>query len=230
MATDLIPRPVTLRWPVRIGATTGSVRLWLAEALLEELERDMPAPPPALADVLRQRFGTLAGAWRAEAGAVTMPRGLGRLRVGGVLPIDGARLQGTPASPAGRVELALRAADGRCCFEAQAVPMSGGGRLTLCAPLRRDALPREPIPVSMPSEPPAGAVSPADVPVTLVVELGRISLPVHQVADLKPGDVLALARHAREPVELTSNGRLVARGELVQIDTELGVRVTHIFL
>ncbi len=32
------------------------------------------------------------------------------------------------------------------------------------------------------------------------------------------------------PVELTSNGRLVARGELVLIDTELGVRVTHVFL
>ena len=71
---------------------------------------------------------------------------------------------------------------------------------------------------------------PAEVPVTLTVELGRINLPLHRLADLKPGDVLELGRHAREPVELTSNGRLVARGELVQIDTELGVRILSVFL
>jgi flagellar motor switch protein FliN len=66
--------------------------------------------------------------------------------------------------------------------------------------------------------------------VTLVVELGRVNLPLSRVADLKPGDVVELGRHSREPVELTSGGRLVARGELVLIDTELGVRVTHVFL
>ena len=65
---------------------------------------------------------------------------------------------------------------------------------------------------------------------TLTVELGRINLPLGRLADLKPGDVLELGRHAREPVELTSGGRLIARGELVQIDSELGVRVTHVFL
>jgi flagellar motor switch protein FliN/FliY len=66
--------------------------------------------------------------------------------------------------------------------------------------------------------------------VTLSVELGRISLTVSRLADLKPGDVVELGRHSREPVELTSGGRIVARGELVMIDTELGVRVTHVFL
>ena len=68
-----------------------------------------------------------------------------------------------------------------------------------------------------------------DLPVTLTVELGRVSLPLGRVAGLKPGDVLELGRRAREPVDLTSGGRLVARGELVQIDTELGVRVTNVY-
>jgi flagellar motor switch protein FliN/FliY len=53
---------------------------------------------------------------------------------------------------------------------------------------------------------------------------------VTQLADLKPGDVVELGRHSRAPIELTSAGRLVARGELVLLDTELGVRVTSIFL
>ena len=78
--------------------------------------------------------------------------------------------------------------------------------------------------------PQPGSISTADVPVTLVVELGRINLPLQRLADLKPGDVLELGRHPREPVELTSGGRLIARGELVQVDTELGVRVMQVFL
>ena len=65
---------------------------------------------------------------------------------------------------------------------------------------------------------------------TLTVELGKVNLTLDRLADLKPGDVLELGRHSREPVELTSGGRLVARGELILIDTELGVRVTHVFL
>ena len=74
------------------------------------------------------------------------------------------------------------------------------------------------------------APSPLDAPVTLTVELGRINLPMSRLADLKPGDVLEVGRHSREPVEITSNGRLVAHGELILIDTELGVRVTSVFL
>jgi type III secretion system YscQ/HrcQ family protein len=82
------------------------------------------------------------------------------------------------------------------------------------------------------SNPPssAPATSPLDVPVTLTVELGRVNLTLTQLADLKPGDVVELNRHSRAPIELTSNGRLVARGELILIDTDLGVRVTNVFL
>jgi type III secretion system YscQ/HrcQ family protein len=69
-----------------------------------------------------------------------------------------------------------------------------------------------------------------DAPVTLVIELGRVNLPLSRLADLQPGDVIELQRHSREPVELTSGGRSVARGELVQIDNELGVRIINIYL
>ena len=165
-----------------------------------------------------------------------MPRGLGRLRVGGVLPIDGRALQGTPQSPTGVIRLVLELADrgGRCSIPAEAVPHSGGGRLIVTSTLQNDPIPRESLSMSSPSElppPSTGAgTAPAEIPVTLVVELGRVNLTLARLADLKPGDVVELGRHSREPVELTSGGRLVARGELVQIDTELGVRVTHVFL
>ncbi len=234
-ATEGLGAIVTLRWTLRVGRSApGSLRLWLPENLIFDPKLTRRVPEPALnPDDLRHRFAALSGTWRAEAATITLPRGLDSLRVGGVLPIDGNTLRGTPRSPLGPIRLTLRDVEGSSWFPVEAVENHGGGRVRLTAPLSRESLSPEPNAVSTSSENPTpqpGAVDPTDVPVTLTVELGRINLPLPRLADLKPGDVLDLARHAREPVELTSGGKLVARGELVQIDTELGVRITNIFL
>jgi type III secretion system YscQ/HrcQ family protein len=228
---------VTIRWPVRVGTASGSARLWLPDSLVALWLASEPPPLPGPPSAQPSRFGDLAGHWRAEAGRVTLPRGLRTLRVGGVLPLEGSHLNGPPTDPSGPVELALHLSvrGGRYGLPAEPAPLSGGGRLTLTGPLRFVPTPREaiavnPSPSPSPSPEPPPDAEPADVPVTLTVELGRINLPLRRLADLKPGDVLELGRHSREPVELTSGGRLVARGELVQIDTELGVRVTNVFL
>src|SRR5262249_40703701 len=144
---------VTLRWPVAIGTVSGSVRLWLPDSLIARWLDAAPLVPDLDESALRGRLGTLAGVWRAEAGSVTMPRGLGRLRVGGVLPIDGFPLRGTVASPSGSISLVLRDRDGRSVFAAEPAPNSSGGRLVLTAALRREPLPREAHPVSVPPEP-----------------------------------------------------------------------------
>jgi type III secretion system YscQ/HrcQ family protein len=234
---------VTLRWSARIGTVAGAVRLWVPEARLAQWLDEAPACQQS-ANVSSPRFRELASLWRASAGTIAMPRGLGRLRVGGVLPIDATRLRGTSQSPQGVLALEL-VRDGRAggpWFPAEVVPLSGGGRLAVTSTLQQDPIPREALPVTVspnPASEPAPtpgdggqvqAPAAADIPVTLTVELGRVSLTLGRLADLRPGDVIELARHSRAPVELTSNGRLVARGELVQIDTELGVRVTHVFL
>ena len=224
---DGLGRLVTMRFALGIGADTGSLRVWLPVSMLPDERSDFGHLDN---ESLLGRLGGLAGQLRAVAGSVTLSRGLGRLRSGGVLPLDGSPLRGTVASPEGPVSLEGPHREGRIAFAAEAVPLSGGGRLAIRSGPTFESLPREPIPVNAPNEPGPGSVSPADLPVTLTVELGRVSLPLSRLADLKPGDVVELARHAREPVELTSNGKLVARGELVLIDTELGVRVTHVFL
>ncbi|WP_406700014.1 FliM/FliN family flagellar motor switch protein [Singulisphaera sp. Ch08] len=230
---------VTLRWGIRVGDVDGSVRLWLPESLVALWLTTDPPPGPEPAPAKTQRFRELSSLWRAEAGIIELSRGLGTLRVGGVLPLGGSRLRGTPQSPTGPVELTTRLSSPhtRVWFSTEPVANSGGLLLSLKSGVQREPILREGLALSQPSADSnpgsvqgAGAVSPTDIPVTLTVELGRVNLPLSRLADLKPGDVVELGRHSREPVELTSGGRLVARGELVLIDTELGVRVTNIFL
>ena len=63
---------------------------------------------------------------------------------------------------------------------------------------------------------------------TLTVELGRARLPVRQVLELTPGAVLELDRSAGAPADVMVNGRLIARGEVVVVDEDYGIRITEI--
>ncbi|HMO10172.1 MAG TPA: flagellar motor switch protein FliN [Actinotalea sp.] len=67
-----------------------------------------------------------------------------------------------------------------------------------------------------------------DVEMTLSAEIGRTKLPVRQVLDLVPGTILELDRAAGAPADVMVNGRLVARGEVVVIDEDYGIRITEI--
>jgi flagellar motor switch protein FliN/FliY len=68
----------------------------------------------------------------------------------------------------------------------------------------------------------------ADVQVELAVEIGRVKLPLRDLLSLEPGSVLELDRSADAPVDVLVNGCLVARGEVVVIDGEFGVRITAV--
>ncbi|WP_024286283.1 flagellar motor switch protein FliN [Cellulomonas sp. KRMCY2] len=67
-----------------------------------------------------------------------------------------------------------------------------------------------------------------DVEMTLTAEIGRTRLPVRQVLELVPGTVLELDRAAGSPADVMVNGRLVARGEVVVVDEDYGIRITEI--
>lgn len=67
-----------------------------------------------------------------------------------------------------------------------------------------------------------------DVTMSVTVELGRSSLSVEEVLALGPGSVVELDKLAGEPVDVLVNGRLIARGEVVVVDENFGVRVTEI--
>ncbi len=67
-----------------------------------------------------------------------------------------------------------------------------------------------------------------ELPVQLTCELGRITLSAREVLELRPGSVLPVGRPLAGPVDLTAGGRVIARGELVDVEGEIGIRVTEV--
>jgi flagellar motor switch protein FliN/FliY len=68
----------------------------------------------------------------------------------------------------------------------------------------------------------------ADVEMGVTAELGRTRMTVRELLGLTPGSVVELDRTAGSPVDVLVNGTLVARGEVVVIDEEFGVRISEI--
>jgi len=67
-----------------------------------------------------------------------------------------------------------------------------------------------------------------DVDLPLIVRFGRAVMPLRDVAHLGPGSVLDLSRAPDEPVDLLVGERLIARGEVVVVGGNYGVRITHL--
>lgn len=67
-----------------------------------------------------------------------------------------------------------------------------------------------------------------DVPVDLVVEIGRTRMTIRETLAIGRGSIITLDKLAGEPADLLVNGRLIARGEVVAIDEEFGFRVTDV--
>jgi len=67
-----------------------------------------------------------------------------------------------------------------------------------------------------------------DVTLNLSVELGKTTLSIKEVLEMTRGSVVELERVAGEPVDLLANGKLIARGEVVVIEDNFGLRITSI--
>ena len=65
------------------------------------------------------------------------------------------------------------------------------------------------------------------IPVEVVVELGRKSMLIREVAALKPGDIVDLEQTVDSPLDIRVGEKLLARGELVMVNGRVGLRVTE---
>ena len=82
--------------------------------------------------------------------------------------------------------------------------------------------------MSVTAENPANLNLVLDVPVSLTIDLGGCQLPMREVLQLNPGSVVQLDKAADAPVELSVNGKLIARGEVVVIEDRYGVKITEV--
>jgi flagellar motor switch protein FliN/FliY len=67
-----------------------------------------------------------------------------------------------------------------------------------------------------------------DVEMEVSAELGRTRMSVRELLSLTPGAIVELDRAAGSPADLLVNGRLIARGEVVVVDEDFGIRITEI--
>lgn len=67
-----------------------------------------------------------------------------------------------------------------------------------------------------------------DIELEASLRFGAVELPLRQVLELGPGDVLQLDRHVQEPVDLVVGDRIVARGEVVVVAGNFGLHVTEV--
>jgi flagellar motor switch protein FliM len=90
-----------------------------------------------------------------------------------------------------------------------------------------------PEPALSPGDKDLGSAMPSEhllreLPVQITCEIGRVTLSAREVLELRPGSVLPVGRPLAGPVDLTAGGRVIARGELVDVEGEIGVRVTEV--
>lgn len=93
--------------------------------------------------------------------------------------------------------------------------------------------PPAPARAAAPSAQPAPAEAPPqtllqEIPVLVTCEIGRVTMNGQEVLELRPGAVIPVGRPLAGPVDLRVGERLLARGELVDIEGELGVRLTEV--
>lgn len=236
-AGGLAARALVLDVTVSVGALRGGARVaWAPLPLVST------AKTPALT-VLRA-LGETPLSLPVVLGAGWLPaREAARVGLGDLFVVD------TPSADTQRVVLASGGAD----FGVSAERIDGGARL--CIGARRVGLAPEPTSVERGSGRSDGSASLAnstggggtgsdatveiaalddggplvealaDAPVMIRVELGAVTLPARDWAAMGVGDVVTLDRRVGEAVQLRVGGRLVARGELVDVDGAIGVRV-----
>lgn len=164
-----------------------------------------------------------------------------------------AQVLGSSASAASNVELSLVAAD---LGPFVAVPLGAEGMAGTAAALliSQALLPADPGPAEPagpdatageaatsslhPQLPPAAPETGAPparglellhgVDLEVTVELGRTRMTVRDLLAITPGVVIELDRAAGSPADLLVNGRLIARGEVVVVDEDFGLRITEI--
>jgi flagellar motor switch/type III secretory pathway protein FliN len=196
-------------WRVSVGLDAGEVVLCAPE---EALAHPPPAEPLDLS-----RVGDLTVSFSVLAAQDTLPaRTVASLVPGDALLCEGVRWCGT--TPEGRGNVRLGKLTLPVTLDAGGVRVDGA-----LAPCRSAAVVDEA--TTDPSERTAVL---AAVPVEVTVELAQGMVTVGELSAWRPGEVVTLGTRLGEAVLVRAGGRPIARGELVDVEGEVGVRLTEL--
>jgi len=105
----------------------------------------------------------------------------------------------------------------------QQMPMGGQGRVVDVHPMQFQAFDAH-----GPTGEPKGIDLVYNIPLQVSVELGRTKKEISEILEFNLGTIIVLDKIAGDPVEIVANGKMIARGEVVVIDDNYGVRITDI--
>ena len=192
-----------------LGRGPRTMRLWVPRSLLDELPTG-PAPRPPKGLVLRIAVDAGEAILEAEV--------MHSLQPGDVLVPDrywwGAGQVRLSARGASRSSWWCRPGEGGLVIEDEMEglegPIAKGRRMS-------DEM--------TDTQTDAGLDAVGDAPVTLSLELASFELSLEELAALRPGEVVASGVPIGEAVRLRAGGKVVATGELVEVEGEVGVRL-----
>ena len=67
-----------------------------------------------------------------------------------------------------------------------------------------------------------------DVPLIMIVEIGRTDMEIQDILNLKKGNIVAFEKIVGEPMDVVVGDRLMARGEIVVVNERYGVRISEV--
>ena len=191
-------------WALSLGGDAARALCLVARDVRWDAPPTDPPPTRRLGDV-PVAAAVLAG--RAQWAAAEVAS----LARGEVFALDGLRLEG--GAPVGDVALAL----GHPPALARAARLRGDGAVELAGPLE----------LFMEDHDDEGARL-AELPVQVAVELAREPFPLAEVAAWRAGEVVTFRARVGDAVTVRANGRAVARGELVDVEGDVGVRIVEV--
>jgi type III secretion system YscQ/HrcQ family protein len=216
-AVALLGTSVGEAWLLGVNAqlTTPVGGGWARVLCPESLRLAVPAPRRASA--LYERRDRLADALcvlAVEVGRTALARAdLAGLERGDVVLFDRIGVRDARGGP---VSLRLGRGGFRARLDGEALTIEEPFLLNLGAPMMENETPKDADQLLR------------ELPVEVVCELGRVTMTGRELLELRPGAVLPVGRPLSGPVDLTVGGRVVARGELVDVEGEIGVRITQL--
>jgi flagellar motor switch protein FliN/FliY len=219
---------ITSTTSLAVVSVEGSINGNLMVALLEGASPDITTSA-GLVQELESAMDSMSQVMDSEIGAPAPASGAPTIAPDVSVPllVDGAVVGAVLLFLAPATEAAAPAEPAPAEPEAAAAP-AAPAPAAAPAPPAPAAAPAQTAPAFNPLSTPKQMDALAGVQMEVTIEVGRTSLPIGQLLQLQPGQIVELDREVGSPLDMFINGTLLARGEIVVVDDQFGFRVTSV--